>query len=144
MKENILLRRVELQALLKELKEKEDDLEEELIDLLYSCKHEITVTTATIGVPEEYFKYMVIPRTYCLLCKKQLGPRKHITEAELKKMNRSVSIKLDDYPGFVTKWKEFSCHKVEELYIKKRKEFSEISEIELAGKITEVMKETKA
>lgn len=121
---------------IKSYKEIQSLLELEKRKLLRHCNHEITITT------DEKYQQIHITRkkTYCLLCGTLLAPRKYLAEDEVQKLERSIHIKMDNYPYLKRNWGKACRRFVENEYIFVCEKYPNNNEYELGAKLEQELK----
>ena len=128
----IFYRRMEAEKKVSELKKEVSRVNDEWKKIAEVCEHQITITTWKMDTPFGMTISDVRPRTYCLLCDENLGPKRFKTKEEVLKLRNSVNIDLQKYPSICYKWGRRCYRKeLENLYAEVCQDYGNISEEEI-------------
>ena len=134
-KYNKILKRIEIQRKWNELKKQQKELEKEYFQLRKKCDHPIVISTPKVD--SNVTKIIISPRTYCMICRERLSPRKYYTKELSDKLENAFHIDLADYKNLVVDEKLITT--IEDMYIELRKEMPEYEIGEVIKRRLELM-----
>ena len=130
-KYNRIIKRIEIQEKWYDLKKQQRELEKEYSQLRKKCDHPIVISTPNVE------KIVISPRTYCLICRERLSPRKFYTKELSDKLQNAFQVDLSDYKNLVVDEKLITT--IEEMYIELREEMLECEIGEVIKRRLEIM-----
>ena len=135
-KYNKIIKRIEIQRKWQDLKNQQKELEKDYFQLRKKCDHPIAISTPGVR-STNVTQLATVPRTYCMICRERLSPRKFYTKELSGKLKNAFCIDLSDYKNLAVDEKLIIA--IEDMYIELREEMPEYEIGEVIKRRLEVM-----